>query len=1053
MRNHPQRQYSWNDRIGPWIRYRLILAGCLLGMLPSGCSTERDTASDPLITTESPGPAQETPDAGASRKTAASGKAAREFLEETWDAIYVEDKKVGHGHKTLERVVEDDRELLKIVSEFEVAISRSGQTTTMQLSLTSYETPEHDLVRLRSEQSSGPTAKLTTGRVQDGRLSLEIKSQGKTQRSSIDWPERVGGFFAIDQSLRNKPMKPGETRTIRFFAPTFDQVSDTRLEAIDYEATPMLAGTRELLKVKGTTEFPGPRGVTEIEEVRWVDRSGRTVKTFSPLVGLTSYRSTKEVALGKTEVFDLVEVSVVRGHRRMLKLLEDIKSRAAREHLYFGKEVHIRMREKLAQFGKSFDKLQRAEHLGNQGRAELYYEKTPELAIEHLTECLQLIEELKEEGETIPMWWVCDKKFQLAVAWLRLGETENCCLRYNAQSCILPIRGGGLHSQERGSRSAIRYFTEVLRDTEGITDRRLIVDVREPARWLMNIAYMTLGEYPDQVPKEFLIPTEFFESEIEFPRFENVAPKLNLNTLNAAGGAVVDDFDNDDYLDIFVSTADPTLPCRFFHNNRDGTFTDLSDDAGLTGLYGGLNVVQADYNNDGNLDVLILRGAWLGAAGRHPNSLLRNNGNLTFTDVTFQAGLGEVHYPTKTASWADYDNDGDLDLFIGNEASDGFEIPSQLFRNNGDETFTDVTAAAGVGDSRFTMAVVWGDYDNDRYPDLFSCGDYSDQHGLYHNNQNGTFTNVAEAMNVTEPGYGWASWFWDFNNDGALDLYVGSSTGTVATESFASYSPIVARSHEDGVVTLNIGSTGAGAPPMEIKFKPPALYRGDGKGGFVYEAIERKITYATNPMGANFGDVNGDGWLDFYLATGDVLYSELRPNVMYVSQAGERFANVTMAGGFGHLQKGHGVSFADIDNDGDQDVYVQTGGQLPGDRFNDALFENPGFNHHWITVKLTGRQSNRCAIGARIHVRILEEGRQRSIFRYVNSGGSFGCNPLRKNIGLGKAERIESIEVYWPTSDLTQTFSDVPLDQSIEIVEGDKRYRSIQLKQFTIGGG
>ena len=174
---------------------------------------------------------------------------------------------------------------------------------------------------------------------------------------------------------------------------------------------------------------------------------------------------------------------------------------------------------------------------------------------------------------------------------------------------------------------------------------------------------------------------------------------------------------------------------------------------------------------------------------------------------------------------------------------------------------------------------------------------------------------------------------------------------------------------------------------------------------------------------------------------------------MYVSQGGERFTNVTMAGGFGHLQKGHGVSFADIDNDGDQDLYVQTGGQLPGDHYHDALFENPGFNHHWITVKLTGRQSNRSAIGARIHVRIVEDSRERSIYRYVNSGGSFGCNPLRQNIGIGKAERIESIEVYWPTSDLTQTFSDVPMDQSIEIAEGDKRYRSIPLRQFTIGGG
>ena len=127
---------------------------------------------------------------------------------------------------------------------------------------------------------------------------------------------------------------------------------------------------------------------------------------------------------------------------------------------------------------------------------ELYYEKTPNLAIEHLTECLRLIEELKQQGEAIPMGWAWRKKFLLAVAYLRLGETENCCLRYNAQSCILPIRGGGLHSQERGSRSAIRYFMEVLHETERAADPELIYEIREPSRWLMNIAYMTLGEIP-----------------------------------------------------------------------------------------------------------------------------------------------------------------------------------------------------------------------------------------------------------------------------------------------------------------------------------------------------------------------------------------------------------------------------------------------------------------------------------------------------------------------------------------------------------------------------
>ena len=173
---------------------------------------------------------------------------------------------------------------------------------------------------------------------------------------------------------------------------------------------------------------------------------------------------------------------------------------------------------------------------------------------------------------------------------------------------------------------------------------------------------------------------------------------------------------------------------------------------------------------------------------------------------------------------------------------------------------------------------------------------------------------------------------------------------------------------------------------------------------------------------------------------------------MFLNQDGKRFANVTMGGGFGHLQKGHGVSFADIDNDGDQDIYVQMGGQLPGDKFNDALFENPGFGHHWITLKLVGRKSNRSGIGARIHVKIVEDGKSRSIYRHVNSGGSFGCNPLRQNIGLRKAEKIETIEVYWPTSDLTQALRDVEMDQNIQIIEGEAGYKTLALKRIVLGG-
>lgn len=193
-------------------------------------------------------------------------------------------------------------------------------------------------------------------------------------------------------------------------------------------------------------------------------------------------------------------------------------------------------------------------------------------------------------------------------------------------------------------------------------------------------------------------------------------------------------------------------------------------------------------------------------------------------------------------------------------------------------------------------------------------------------------------------------------------------------------------------------------------------------------------------MGANFGDLDNDGFLDFYLGTGYPPYFALMPNLMYRNRAGESFADVTTAGGFGNLQKGHAVVFADLDRDGDQDVFAQMGGALAGDRFHNSLYQNPGFGNRWVNVELTGVRSNRSAIGARIRVQVLEEGKSRSIYKHVNSGGSFGANSLEQTIGLGKAERIELLEVYWPTSDVTQTFRDVPMDRSLHVLEGSERF-------------
>ena len=552
------------------------------------------------------------------------------------------------------------------------------------------------------------------------------------------------------------------------------------------------------------------------------------------------------------------------------------------------------------------------------------------------------------------------------------------------------------------------------------------------AKWLLNIMYMTVDGYPDKVPPQYLIPPHVFESDEPFHKFANVAPQLGLDTFDLLGGVIVDDFTGDGYLDIVVSTYDLNEQMHFFRNNQDGTFSDRTDQANLMGMVGGFNLVQADYDNDGDLDILMLRGAWMQRSGRIPNSLLRNNGDGRFTDVTFEAGLGEDHYPTQTAAWADYDNDGDLDLYIGNEAvGPSSHSPCQLFQNDGDSgspRFTDVAEEAGVLNLSFTKGVAWGDYDDDGFPDLY-VSNLGTANRLFRNNGDGTFTDVAQQVGVTGPLMSFPIWFWDFNNDGILDLYVPSYEWH--------------RGNLAAVVANTLG--------MAVAYELPHLYQGDGEGRFREVAKDQKLTQLTLPMGANFGDLDNDGFLDFYIGTGYPDYEALMPNVMYRNQGGTGFSDVTSSGGFGHLQKGHAVAFADLDNDGDQDVFEQIGGFQPGDKFFNALFENPGFGNRWITVKLVGVRSNRSAIGARIRVDVIENGQQRSIYKHVNSGGSFGANPLRQTIGLGGASKIEVLEVFWPTTGLRQTFHNVALDQSIQITEGENNHTRLALKSFKFG--
>ena len=601
----------------------------------------------------------------------------------------------------------------------------------------------------------------------------------------------------------------------------------------------------------------------------------------------------------------------------------------------------------------------------------------------------------------------------LGVAYLHEGEMANEFLSHPGERCIFPPDKPVCLQHGADFQKAIDSFSTYLSLKPQRPD---FVQVE----WLLNLAYMTLGKYPDGVPAAYRIPPSFFASRESVPRFTDVAPAAGLGFPSMAGGVVVDDFENNGRLDILVSSYDVCQPLRYFHNNGDGTFTDRTAHAGLLGQLGGLNMVQADYNNDGCMDVLVLRGAW---EFPERKSLLRNNCDGTFTDVTQQAGLAEPATKTQTAVWTDINNDGLLDLFVGNEDS-----PSQLFLNKGDGTFEDISHAAGVDHIAFTKGVTAGDYDNDGYPDLF-VSNLAGHNFLYHNNHNNTFQEVSEKAGVSHGSPTFATWFFDYNNDGRPDIFAAGYAFST-DETIRSY---------------------LGLPVHAGTMK---LFENLGDGTFRDVSATTGLARVNVPMGANFGDFNNDGYPDIYLATGGPEYGAMAPKMLLRNNAGRSFTDVTAASGTGDLHKGHGVAFADLANDGCQDLVVSVGGATPGDAHQFRIFSNPGNGNDWLEVKLVGVKTNRSGIGSVIKVTVRNgSSMPRPIYRTVGSGGSFGASPLKQEIGLGPDAKIERLEVFWPASRSHQLFRDVRPDQLVEIHEFSRHAIAVHRKPIPLGAG
>lgn len=630
-----------------------------------------------------------------------------------------------------------------------------------------------------------------------------------------------------------------------------------------------------------------------------------------------------------------------------------------------------------------------------------------------------------------PLW--PELQTSLGLAHLQVAEDENCRADAGADRCILPLAAGGVHRRPQHARAAAERF--------------LALAGKKPddlqTRWLLDLSLALAGpaaaDLAQAVPAAWRLGADAFGTTGGLPRFPNRASALGIDKADHAGGAILDDFDGDGHLDLISSSWHPCEPLQALRADGQGGFLDVAAAWGLEGQLGGLNLVHADYDGDGARDLLVLRGAWLGDQGRIRNSLLRNDlmKSGRFIDVTSESGLAVPAYPTQTAAWADFDGDGDLDVFIGNEAASsstdprrifglgGRVYPAQLMRNDGADalgrvTFTDVARRTGTTNGRFAKGVAWGDVDNDGDPDLYVSNIGPNR--LYRNDRIGSddsgrtsFVDIAIEAGVVEPSReSFATWFFDADNDGDLDLFVADYSSDVSAVA-ASY----------------FGQTVAGGHPI--------LYRNDTADGrirFTDVSADWGLDRPRLPMGANFGDLDNDGWLDVYLGTGVPDARALMPNVMLRNDGGRRFIDVTAAG-FGHLQKGHGVAWGDVDRDGDQDIFQQLGGAYPFDRFANALYENPGApDAAWVTLRLRGTGANTDAIGARIAVTVERAGGDaRTIHAVASSGGSFGGSSLAQEIGLGDAVRIRRLEIHWPANSEPLVVNDVAVRSTYEVRE------------------
>jgi len=521
----------------------------------------------------------------------------------------------------------------------------------------------------------------------------------------------------------------------------------------------------------------------------------------------------------------------------------------------------------------------------------------------------------------------------------------------------------------------------------------------------LKLAYDGLGGYPRELPEKYrftLREESYDRAHPPYLKFTDIAPELHINKYAGAGPCGWADYNGDGRMDLVACGCDNY--CTLYRATASG-FVDATLEAKLGRLEPGFGAAWGDYDNDGDPDLYIARNGWNGPAA---NSLLRNNGDGTFTDVGAAAGVADPG-SSFHAQWLDYNRDGWLDLVVSNGVYvDG--STNQLYRNNADGTFTNATEAAGMAEKPWygTIGVAIGDYDGDGWPDIFYHGRMT-ANRLYHNNHDGTFTDIATRAGVSGPGVqnGYIALAVDVDSDGDLDIWTGS---------LAPWEEVVAGYRAD----FKSGSLN------DI----PRLYRNKGDGTFDDVSVAAGFKYPLGIMAASLADLDNDGYPDLYMGTGNPELRRLEGNRFYWNRGGQSFEDLTRFAGLGRLGKGHGITFYDWDGDGDLDMFAEFGGFFHGDWSESSFFRNEqGNRNHWLEVRLKQPERNLEGIGAQVTV---HSGALHTVQVMTAGRGFSSTDPPILHFGLGANTRLDRVEVRWPDG-ATQTVKDVKPDQRLVI--------------------